>query len=117
MVHANVDCIISHAPLIVKLKGKKQIPLIIGVVLLIWAMVSQSTSEYKLPYSLGIIISYMSYFIIGNILYESKKKINSIYLVTGIIIVSVIGTLWRCGNHQFFPWNITELFSLHLLLY
>lgn len=104
------------APLIVKLKGEKQIPLIIGMVLLIWAVVSQSTSEYKLPYSLGIIISYMSYFIIGNILYESTKKINSIYVVFGIIIVSVIGTLWRCGNHQFFSMEYYRAFFSPLVV-
>lgn len=98
------------SPLIVKLKGEKAIPLSVGVGLLVWAVVSQSTSEYELPYSIGVICSFLSYFVMGNILYESRIKIKIIFLITGIIIISLVASWWRCDNHQFYSMEYYRAF-------
>ena len=98
------------SPLIVKLKGEKVIPLSVGVGLLVWAVISQSTSEYELPYSIGVICSFLSYFVMGNILYESRIKIKVVFLITGIIIISLVATWWRCYNHQFYSMEYYRAF-------
>lgn len=104
------------SPLIVKLKDGKPIPLIMGVILLAWAVVSQSTSEYEISYSIGIVSSYVSYYIMGNILYESKKKIPPILLIMGMIVISIVATWWRCGNHQFYSMEYYRAFFSPLVV-
>ena len=47
---------------------------IVSVILMVFAVVSQSTTIYGVSYSYGTIISYMAYFIIGSVVYENLKK-------------------------------------------
>lgn len=104
------------SPLIVKLKGDKQIPPIIGIIILIWAIVSQSTSEYVLPYSLGVVGSYLAFFIVGNILYEAKIKWHPIIYMIGVMTTSVIATWWRCLGHQFYSFLYYRAFFSPLVV-
>lgn len=61
------------APLIIRLKlsvGKERFR-IITYILLIWAVISQATSSYKLAYDLGVVSAFLSYFMMGNVIYEN----------------------------------------------
>lgn len=44
----------------------------LGFAILVWAIVSQATSTYGLSYDIGVIASYLGYFIAGNFLYENR---------------------------------------------
>jgi surface polysaccharide O-acyltransferase-like enzyme len=62
-------------PFIVKLKDVLSFRAFEGFtyMLLIWAVISQATTSYTNPYSLGVVIAYLSYFMMGNLIFE---KIN-----------------------------------------
>lgn len=104
------------SPLIVRLKEDKQIPPIIGIVLLVWAVVSQSTSDYVLPYSIGVVGSYLAYFIVGNILYERRIKLSPHICVIGIMVVLAVTTWWRCEGHQFYAIEYYRAFFSPLIV-
>lgn len=104
------------APFIANLKGSRHIPFGIGLFLLAWAIISQSTSNYNLPYSTGVVFSYLSYFIFGNILYESKCVVNQKILIFGIICVTILGTWWRCNNHQYYAMDYSKAFFSPLVV-
>jgi surface polysaccharide O-acyltransferase-like enzyme len=73
---------------------KKNIPnsvwKFMSFILLAWAFISQATSSYKLAYSLGVVFSFLGYFMVGNVLYESQKNIKNppnIYIYIYILII------------------------------
>ena len=48
----------------------------LGFAILVWAIVSQATSTYGLSYDIGVIASYLGYFIAGNFLYENRHRLR-----------------------------------------
>lgn len=48
----------------------------LGFAILAWAIVSQATSTYELSYDIGVIASYLGYFITGNFLYENHRRLR-----------------------------------------
>lgn len=48
----------------------------LGFVLLAWAVVSQAASSHDLPYDIGVVGSYLGYFITGNFLYDNRRRLN-----------------------------------------
>lgn len=85
----------TFTPLLIKFKysiSQKEY-YIIGIVLLIWAVISQRTTTYLLPYSMGVVMSYLSYFLLGNILYNMKKSNKKVcfFVFVGISIVILVG--------------------------
>lgn len=47
---------------------------------LVFSIISQSTSTYKVAYSFGTICSYIGYYMVGNVIYEQKEKAKRPYL-------------------------------------
>lgn len=65
-------------PFIIRVKNsvEKHIFKISGYVLLLWAIISSATSNFRLAYDIGVVFAFAAYFILGNILYEEKKPIS-----------------------------------------
>ncbi len=65
-------------PFIIRLKEvtEKRVYKIVAYFMLFWSVVSQMTSTYALPYSIGVVFAFLSYFIIGNVLYEESNTQN-----------------------------------------
>ncbi len=69
-------CLYALVPVLVRLKaalpwrwwGR------LGFALLAWAMVSQATSYYQLPYDAGVAVSFLGYFITGSFLYDNRHR-------------------------------------------
>ena len=64
----------------------------VGVLLLIWGIISQCTSEYTLPYSIGVVISYASYYWLGSVL--------TAYNVFKFRMMCVGGGYWHNDTHS-----------------
>lgn len=82
------------APFIVRVKNNNKIPIYVGGILVFWAMISQATTTYSLPYSIGVVGSFMTYFIMGNILYENQKKHNSTLCILVTLILGFLGIVY-----------------------
>lgn len=59
-------------PVLIQIKSRlsPQRDWLLGVLLLFWGIMSQCTSEYILPYSIGVVISYSAYYWLGSTLTE-----------------------------------------------
>lgn len=90
------------APVIVRLKSDKEISNAAISAFCVWSIVSQATSNYELPFSIGVVISFLSYFLIGYIFDTKPIKINIVVCIAGMFFVTVIASWWRCTNHQFY---------------
>lgn len=85
-------------PVLVRLKdclGSMQFK-IITCVLLAWAIVSQSTTEYMFPWSIGNVMSYLSYFLLGNVIADMKEEMSVKYL-SAIKMLFVLSALLGTG--------------------
>lgn len=80
-----------------------------AVVLLCVAVLSQAYSHYQISYSLGVVFSYLSYYLIGNVIYEkmqvyktpgTKKKIilHPMFLIIISVSLFVITWLFRLNS-------------------
>ncbi|MCM1179176.1 MAG: acyltransferase family protein [Clostridium sp.] len=80
------------------------------VTVLVWmvvACISQLTTEYRLPYTFGVIASYLGYYMLGDLLYENMKKIKKrIFLLVPIILLYMLtlipGLGWK--NYMLNPY-------------
>lgn len=108
-------CLYALVPILVKLKavlpwhwwGR------LGCALLFWAIVSQATSAYALSYDIGIVASFLGYFIIGNFLHENYHDLKLPSLPTCVIIISllVIVTFFvRYFGFSFYSFNAYRSF-------
>ena len=51
---------------------------IIGtLIMLAWAIISAITTTYEIPYSIGNVMSYLTYFMLGYVLYKKKTTTNN----------------------------------------
>jgi len=77
-----------------------------GIILLVWAVISQRTSSYVLPYSVGVVFSYLGYFMIGNILYNipvtSKIHIKFGHCCICIAFLVALTVWYRLQGHHFY---------------
>lgn len=48
----------------------------LGFAILVWAIISQATSSYGLSYDIGVVASYLGYFIAGSFLYENRNRLR-----------------------------------------
>lgn len=86
---------------------------VFAVCLLVWAIISQATTRYELPYSIGVVSSYLSYFVMGNVLYnikvDSKKK--NVLIGIGVAILAVGITLWdRLSGDTYYLYDAYRAF-------
>lgn len=96
-----------------------------AVMMLIWAVVSQSASTQKLAYSIGVVVSFLGYYLTGDVIRseigkcaaESKKKIILCSSIVSLIAVGV--TFWARAagiNYYIENWSIS-FFSPTVVLY
>lgn len=64
---------------------------IAAVIWLIFSIINQLTTAYKLSYAFGVVFSYMGYFIIGNVIYENLrgKKNPIVFFILSMACFSV----------------------------
>lgn len=91
-------------PFVIRLKStltNKQYKLS-SIVLMIWSIISQATTTYRFPYAIGVVFAFLSYFIIGNIIYENsiKEKLCISTLVTLCLLSVIITFIWRFIGHN-----------------
>ena len=64
------------------------------ILLVIWACISAITSSYRVPYSIGVVFSYLSYFLLGYVLFQ-QRTLEKIEKITygGAIVILLIATV------------------------
>mgnify|MGYP003520601489 CR=1 FL=1 len=64
---------------------------IAAVIWLIFSIINQLTTAYKLSYAFGVVFSYMGYFIVGNVIYENLrgKKNAIVFFILSMACFSV----------------------------
>ena len=91
-------------PFIIRLKEtltNKQY-IIATFTLLVWAIESQISTSYDLPYSIGVVFAFLSYFMFGNVICENKEKIklNKLSLIIIALCCIAITFVWRYLGHN-----------------
>ena len=120
-------CVYIIVPILKKVKHslthKQYIRL--SVTMMIWAVVSQATSSQRLAYSIGIVIAYVAYFLMGDVLKmavdngEIKKSIRNIMrlIILATICLAITYFCRRKGfNYYTHSWN-TNFFSPTVVMY
>lgn len=82
-------------PLLIKLKNNISIKSYrnLGIGLMIFAILSQSISEYKISYTLGTACAFLAYYILGDLLINSKtKRIPPVLCL--LISIAMVGITW-----------------------
>lgn len=62
--------------------------------MILWAVLSAITTTYLLPYSIGNVISFLAYFMLGYVLFEKDHIFKKNYLYPFIIII--IASITTC---------------------
>ena len=94
----------------------------ISIVLMIWAFISQATTVYSNSFSSGLTISYLGYYLIGNVIYEkslSLKSKNIIPIVISILMI-LITFLYRYFVKIDYRYSVdpyTNFFSPTIIIY
>ena len=80
------------APIIILIKRKisNRIYCMIAFVWLAFAIWFQSSSDYQISYSFGVVFAYMGYFLVGNVIYENFR-INRLSWLFFIIAIVFLG--------------------------
>jgi surface polysaccharide O-acyltransferase-like enzyme len=76
---------------------------ILGCFIIILAIISQATSTYILPYSLGVIMSYLGYYMMGSVIYDERKKEDKKMCFAQCAIIfslSIVTTIYRIKVSQ-----------------
>lgn len=104
------------APALKKLRNGHPFSVSVGIIMMIWAMLSQCSSNYTLPFSCGVVVAFLSYFILGDILYNLRIKRNRtiIWSLIGFALV-IVTTMWRCKGNDFFLINPYRAFFRQVL--
>ena len=110
-------------PYLIRLKTNlsENLYTLLAVVLMLWAIVSQATSAQILAYSNGVCFSFLSYFLLGDVL---KRKIDQgyrpkkIYLILICIVCAAISYFWRFMGHNYYISSAyTAFFSPSIVIY
>ena len=97
----------------------------ISYILVFWAVISNSTSIYYYPFDMGVVFSFMSYVILGNVLYNKLKnnKINNknkVFIILVSCLLVIITFLFRMfiySNEYFIRTYYSNIFSPTITLY
>lgn len=90
-----------------------------SVILLIWGVISQASTEYTLPYSLGVVMSYVGYFAMGLCLYKCKLSVRIKKIGVGLIcLLLTIAIVLRVNGFSFYTEDpYRSFFSPAVLIY
>ena len=100
-------------PLIIKLKkaltSKEYISL--SVVLMVWGTVSQALSDYLIPYTLGTVVAFLGYYLMGDLLINHYNRKHSSFLYSVVALV-MFGISWlvRYKGFIFYTSSTTKNF-------
>lgn len=96
-----------------------------SLIMLVWAVISQATSQQSLSYSIGVVIAFVSYFLLGDIIKEaisngtlqnSKKNRVICWLIIGVAVL--VTFVWRKNGHNYYiAYAYTNFFSPTIALY
>lgn len=94
-------------------------------IMLIWAVVSQAFSQQQLPYSIGVVIAYVSYFTIGDVIKTrigvigvSHQKRNVVTcIVFGFCAVLAAYYCRKAGYNYYISDAYTNFFSPAIVIY
>ena len=99
---------------------------ICSLFMLIWAVVSQASSHQVLPYSIGVVFAYISYFTVGDVIKNivdkgnliCRTKIVSICLLLVSFASALVTYFWRKGGHNYYISDAhTNFFSPTIVIY
>lgn len=76
-----------------------------GIIMMLWAVVSQATSEQKLAYSIGVVFAFLAYYLMGDIIkteldrgWEPRK-----WMIVVIILICVAATfVFRVVGYNYY---------------
>lgn len=89
-------------------------------VLLVWAVISQATTTYQTPYSLGVIGAYLSYFLMGNVIFEKTKdgckRPAWLYFLGAAVVFAVTFVIRYEGYTRYLFDAYTNFFSPMIML-
>lgn len=89
-------------------------------VLLVWAVISQATTTYQTPYSLGVIGAYLSYFMMGNVIFEKTKdgckRPAWLYFLGAAVVFAVTFVIRYEGYDRYLFDAYTNFFSLMIMI-
>ena len=75
------------------------------VVLTVWAVISQATSNQKLAYSIGVCGAFLAYFLLGDVIKTEIEKGNAparSKLLIIIMICVAASFVWRATGHNYY---------------
>lgn len=67
-----------------------------------WAIVSGVVTTTQLPYSIHVIFTYLPFFLVGDVLFNSDKRISSTLLIASIVCFLTITFFFRVCVSQFY---------------
>lgn len=111
------------APIIIRLKeclSLRQYRLV-SVGMLLWALASQATSRYAIAYSGGVVVSYLSYFMAGDVIHSLPLKREARYKLIPLVLVVFSIALAFVVRYRGFSYYLfdayTNFFSPAVMVY
>ena len=92
----------------------------ITVIWAVWAVASQATSSQKLAWSIGVGMAYVSYYMLGDVIYTELKKMRPKRLLMVLLCIgcAAVTYLWRKNGHYYYVENAyTNFFSPTVMVY
>lgn len=96
---------------------------IVAILLMFWSIVSQATSTQKLSYSIGVVVAFVAYYVLGDVLFEFvKRHKNYGRLRAEMTILALLGVLLayivrRNGFNYYIEQPYINFFSPAIVLY
>ncbi len=90
------------------------------IFMLVWACTSQATSSFTLPYDMGVVFAFLSYFMAGDLIYtaaKGEKSCKIIWYSILIIILYVVTFVSRYNGISYYLFNaFTNFFSPTIMI-
>ncbi|SFQ33491.1 Surface polysaccharide O-acyltransferase, integral membrane enzyme [Butyrivibrio proteoclasticus] len=95
---------------------------ILAISMIVWAVVSQATSKYKMAYSIGVVFAFLGYYLIGDVIKtdidERKMAFNISSSVILCLICVLISYIYRYfGNNYYISDAYVAFFSPTITIY
>ena len=94
---------------------------LLAYVMVIWAIISQATSDEKLSYSIGVCVAFLSYYLMGDVIKTEIEKgwnPNKCLLIIVSLICVALTFLWRSmGNYYYISKAYINFFSPTIFIF
>lgn len=101
-------------PFIIRLKNSlpKNAKLLLTAAFMLWACFSQFFSTQKAAFTIGVVVSYLAYFLMGRCVYLYHKKVNKyVYLITALLMFALTFIVRMKGYTHYLFDTYTNFFS------